>query len=360
MGYASGGLGRSSTWECDHRRVLILPTLTSTEIERLAERHPEWFDDGSGLPSPPVVSATLLGRGESYDAWLAVAIAGDELHRREGPRKAVVRMPRRPPAEMPRPIGEEFAALSVPPAGIGPRPIYLHQADAEFDREFMVVEFIDGHVRPPETWTDALLVAHAQQLARLHERTFRGHGDLTVAETDLIPYRRIVEHAQNSMAWWRGAAPHVTETREVAELWNGVRRHLVEAEPAFSRLTEYALLHGDACVPNILVRGGVTRYVDWEWSAIGDPARDLAYLGGDVWTEPWYLPLGPDRIELLVDAYIAASPNRHDRADLLVRRDAWMVFEMFFVSLHFRQQGKVSPYPRAVADLTDRLTDKLL
>ena len=30
----------------------------------------------------------------------------------------------------------------------------------------------------------------------------------------------------------------------------------------------------------VLVDAGAPRYVDWEWVEIGDPAQDLAYIGG--------------------------------------------------------------------------------
>lgn len=349
------------------------------QVAALAQRHPEWFATGdarddAALDGDLHVSATLLGSGESYAAWLAVALAGDELLRRDR-RTVVIRIPRRPFEDLPRPMAEEFAALLLAPEGVGPRPIHLQAPDAaEPDpaigagpttggrasddagpAAYMVVDQVPGQVRPAAAWTDALLTAHAGQLARLHERQYAGHGPVTQIAQGLLPRMGIVEGAAAAWEWWHRAHPQITALREVARLWAGVRQVLEEAEPAFAALTSFTLVHGDASAPNILVSGGIPRYVDWEWACIGDPARDLGYLGGEIWAQPWYLPLEPERVDLLLDAYVDASGRVPDREGLAVRRRAWLVHETFFVTLHFRRQADRARYGRAVAHLEEGL-----
>ena len=105
--------------------------------------------------------------------------------------------------------------------------------------------------------------------------------------------------------------------------------------------------------------GLVTRLVDWEWTRIGDPARDLGLIGGAVHADPWYADLNEDLLDGFVSAYRGESEVLGSDVDALgdaramrVRRDAWLVAEGFAVlaylhwrdaSLHWRDGG-----PRAV------------
>ncbi|WP_256842073.1 phosphotransferase family protein [Ornithinimicrobium cryptoxanthini] len=309
---------------------------TRQDVAALAAAHPQWFDDGRGVPSDPSPEATLIGRGESYAAWLVISRALADVRDPAGPRRIVVRVPHRLD-ELPRPMAEEFAALAAAPEGLGPRPIHLEPGDGTRGTGYQVQEFVPGQVRPATGWTDELLAAHARQLARLHERSYEGHGALTAAQ--LEPRISMVEQGESGLAWWGENYPELTAAADVARLWPRVRRLFEDTEPEFERLARFALTHGDAAVPNILVSGGVPRYVDWEWAMIGDPARDLAFIGGDVWLEPWYLELGRDRLERYLGAYVEAA-GVGDPASLAVRARAWLVNEVFFVALHFRRQAQ--------------------
>lgn len=244
--------------------------LASAEaVAALAAAHPQWFDDGRGVPTDPLPHATLIGSGESYAAWLVVSRGLADLRDPRGPRRVVVRVPHRP-HELPRPMSEEFAALVAAPHGIGPRPIHLASPGdphgAELGSEtggpaYLVVEHVPGQVRPAAAWTDDLLAAHARQLARLHEVRFAGWGDVTATdrlEQDLS----IVGAGEASFGWWSEQHPELAAAPDVSALWPRVRAFFTAAEPEFSRLESFALTHGDAAVPNILVSGGVPRYVD--------------------------------------------------------------------------------------------------
>jgi aminoglycoside phosphotransferase (APT) family kinase protein len=109
------------------------------------------------------------------------------------------------------------------------------------------------------------------------------------------------------------------------------------------------------------------RFIDWEWVTIGDPAQDLAYVGGQVFADPWYVPLSPAALESFVATYCAIReiPHGRERTALSARRDAWEVQERFLSSLHFRSKvdaGLDTPqrmYRHAVARITAGLTEVL-
>lgn len=345
-------------------------SLTTAEaVAALVAAHPKWLDDGRGVPADPSPDATLIGTGESYAAWLVLSRELADLRARQGPRAVVVRVPLEN-ADLPRPMSEEFAALVAAPEGIGPRPIHLATGQVASHADpaavglgevgggpaYMVVEHVPGHPRPAAGWTDDLLAAHAGQLARLHERAYDGCGEVTATD-QLQPRLSIVDTGEANWQWWHEHYRELTTATDVSALWPRVRTLFAATEPQFERLERFALTHGDAAAPNILVAGGVPRYVDWEWAGIGDPARDLAFIGGAVWLDPWYLRLGPERIERYLRAYVAAGGHGEPQS-LAARGRCWLVNEVFFVALHFRrraEQGAGAEYAERADTLLVRL-----
>jgi aminoglycoside phosphotransferase (APT) family kinase protein len=324
-------------------------------ITRLARDQPERL----GLPDKAGdVAVRLLGQGESYAAWLVQVSGSDPV---------VVRIARRSLEDLPRPMAEEFAALDQVPPDLGPAPILLDQSrDSALAAPYMVTSYVPGRVRAPEEWDDALLSAHAARLARLHERPYDRCGAITEPPERRSPILSLVDLFASSLAWWQGSRPDVVREPEVARLLPRVEAFVVAARPAFERLTRFALVHGDLIVQNILVdEAGVSRFVDWEWAEIGDPARDHALLGGHVASSPDYLPLERDRIRSFLAAYLRAAGDRGDTVDSLeTRHGAWEVYDRFFCSLHFRTRrgsadDRTGHYTSAAAELTAGLDRRL-
>ncbi|SMC65972.1 phosphotransferase family protein [Kibdelosporangium aridum] len=297
-----------------------------------AQRIADWVranTDRVGLP-PGEPKVSLIGTGESYAAWLVRVADADPL---------VVRIPRRPVEQLPRPMAAEMAGLVLVPPGLGPRAVLFEESADSLGVPFLVTGYVPGREVSVQDWDDALLLAHARQLAALHATPFTAAGEVTAAERDRTPRLSLTARLADSLDWWRGAHPDVLGDPEVARLVPAVQRHITEAEPAFARLRRFALIHGDLVASNILVDAGTPRYVDWEWVEIGDPAQDLAYIGGLVAAPPWYIQLTSEQIDRFLNAYVVhAGEAAEPVTDLRVRRDAFEIFERFFSSLHFRTQ----------------------
>ncbi|GII24115.1 phosphotransferase family protein [Planosporangium mesophilum] len=326
-----------------------------------ADRIADWVSTNRyrlGLPAPAYPRVSLIGTGESYAAWLVRVPDADPL---------VVRIARRPVDQLPRPMAAELAGMALVPPGLGPRPVLLEESPVPLGAPFMVTGYVPGREVEPAGWTDELLVAHARQVAMLHAEPHRVHGDITTPVEQRSPVLSLTAKVADSIAWWREANPDVAGDPEVTALLPSVEAYVAATEPAFARLHRFALIHGDLVVPNVLVDdAGTPRYVDWEWAEVGDPAQDLAYLGGAVAAPPWYLPLPSERVDLLLRAYVeAAGDAAGPLDDLRVRRDAFEVYERFFSSLHFRTRRggpedlRSGRYTDAVRLLTDGLTARL-
>ncbi len=266
-------------------------------------------------------------------------------------------------------MSKEFAALPHLPDGIGPSAVLLEQAhDNPLGSPYMVCGYVSGRVFQPAEWNDGLLAAHARQMSRLHARAFDRCGDVGAPAEEQATYLSLTHLFATSLTWWRETFPHVVDDPEVSRLLPRVEAFVAAAEPTFRRLERFTLIHGDLVVPNILVDdAGTPRYVDWEWVEIGDPAKDLAYIGGYVPAPPWYLPLDRTRIRRLLESYLRYAPDTCDETldSLATRRDAWEVYERFFSSLHFRTRRNTSEdlqtglYTHAVAQLTAGLRHRL-
>lgn len=311
-----------------------------------------------GLEATEALAAAHLGDGESYRAWaVGPADAGPD-----GVPPLVFRVVRRPPNELPRPMAEEFAALELVPEGVGPRGVFLDEDAAALGAPFMVESFVVGSVVPREKWTPALFRTHAHQLAALHSRTYETHGPIT--SPDRTGALSMVADFADALGWWSANHSEITERDDVARLVAKVRRAVEAAEPAFARADTFSLVHADLVVPNILIGAdGRPRYVDWEWAEIGDPARDLAYIGGRISANPWYVAMTDADVERFTTEYAeAAGINGSGRlADLRARRDAWELFERLFSSLHWRMMTvrsanpESTPYPVAAQEMTQGL-----
>lgn len=316
------------------------PELTSTppQLDRagvlaLGAENPHWFPSSSQRLSCEVaLSCEELGRGESFTAWLLRAAAdsenADDSEEADGA-EVVVRVPRRPVAELSQAMDAEFAALARAPQGLTAQPVDMHSPTPHDPRAYLVTTRVPGVVRATADWRAADFDRLAEQLARLHVHAAGQSGIHAVAYTP-------VADAEAAYDWWCSHEPEAAAT--ISPLMPGLVRHQQEAA-GLSPQAESCFIHGDVSLSNILLdSSGCPRLVDWEWSGQGDPAKDLAYSGGPVHLEPFYAPMSPAQIRAQAQAYTRERETLGvpvDLEELLARRCGYLMHEVLFTSAHF-------------------------
>lgn len=338
------------------RKVQLMDDPTRPEVgERLQVALREGSIIVPGLTDSAAVEVRALGAGESYAAWKVV----------DGSQAVVVRIPRRPPEEMPTSMQEELDASALIDGSVGSRALAIDDSpDNALGTPFIVSNYVPGTVRTAAQWNDALLMAHARQMAKLHDPRYEGAGAVG-ADSAAID---LVSEFDEGYGWWQESHPDVTDSDGVAALGAAVRKRLLDARPFFDGM-RYSFIHGDLVATNVVVdRGGVPRFIDWEWARIGDVAQDLAYIGGTVVGGPWYVPMKPSTVKSFIAEYMAtaaAQPHWNDESleRLQGRRHAWELYERFLSSLHFSKQARILDdpgfYPGAVRSLHATLRSRL-
>ena len=104
--------------------------------------------------------------------------------------------------------------------------------------------------------------------------------------------------------------------------------------------------------------GGTVRFVDWEWAQRGDPARDLAFIGGPITAEPWYAALDDDLLRDQTAHYLAERSRRSGAPSepvgpVLERRRAHLVHEVFFTAAHLHRTGEEERCAALLAQVSD-------
>lgn len=272
------------------------------------------------------VEVTLLGRGQTNHAWRVSTSTGTFL----------LRIPHRPTDQAPRSMFEEFAALARVPAQVGTRGIaYAHTEQNPLGCRWILATFVEGAEKPAAQWSRDDLRALASTLARLHDRVEPLAGPVTSPTSREASVLGLFE---SSLAWWQQHRPDLVVRH--AELVEQVRDYVTHRQQAGGVLRGgFSFVHGDVIVGNVILGpGGSVGLVDWEWAEIGDPARDLALIGGPVHGAPDYVPMTDDQTADFVSAYLdqtSALGRLGERAEvLLLRRDAHEACERLFTCLH--------------------------
>ena len=291
-----------------------------------------------------------LGEGESYTAWRIGS----------GERTRVLRLPRRPPPEMPRPMEAEFEVLRRVPPELGTSAVALETgADNPLGTPSMVTTHVPGRPLRAADWNRRLATALAHQLARLHEALAAA----TALSAALVPSAD--EQGEELLTWWAEHHPETLTDPRVRALLPAWRRELTRLAPAFETVPTHPLIHGDAVATNVVLGpDGLPRLIDFEWSGPGDIAKDLALIGGRVTGGPWYLPMAPDDVTAFVTEYsrrsrLAQDAGATDPQRLLDRRDGYELLDRLGNLLYCLSRPGETRYRRWADELAHSLTARL-
>ena len=295
-----------------------------------------------------------LGAGESYTAW---RIGSGEQTR-------VLRLPRRPPHDMPRSLETEFEALRRVPPELGTSAVALEAgSDNPLGTPYMVTTHVPGRALRATDWNPRLATALAHQIARLHDALATG----PAPSAAFVPSAD--EQGEELLTWWGGHHPQTLTDPRVRALLSAWRRELTRLAPAFEAVPTHRLIHGDAVATNVILGpDGLPRLIDFEWSGPGDTAKDLALIGGRVTGGPWYLPMPPDDVTAFVTEYarysrrsrLAQDTGATDPQRLLERRDAYELLDRLGNLLYCLSRPGEARYGRWADDLARSLTSRLV
>ena len=308
-----------------------------------------------GVTTGPV---ERLGTGESYTAWRVGS----------GEQARVLRLPRRPPHDLPRSMQAEFEVLRRVPPELGTSAVALETgSDNPLGTPYMVTTHVPGRALRTADWNPRLATALAHQIARLHEALATATAPAPSAA--FVPSAD--EQGEELATWWGEHHPQTLTDPRVRELLPAWRRELDRLAPAFEAVSTHRLIHGDAVAPNVILGpDGLPRLIDFEWSGPGDTAKDLALIGGRVTGGPWYLPMTPDDVTTFVTEYsrylrslrrsrLAQDTGAADLQRLLERRDAYELLDRLGNLLYCLSRPGEARYGRWADELARSLTARL-
>ena len=307
-----------------------------------------------GVTTGPV---ERLGTGESYTAWRIGS----------GERTRVLRLPRRPPHDLPRSMQAEFEVLRRVPPELGTSAVALESgSDNPLGTPYMVTTHVPGRALRTADWSPGFATALAHQIARLHEALATATATAPAPSAAFVPSAG--EQGEELVTWWGEHHPQTLTDPRVRALLPAWRRELDRLAPAFEAVPTHRLIHGDAVAPNVILGpDGLPRLIDFEWSGPGDTAKDLALIGGRVTGGPWYLPMTPDDVIAFVTEYsrysrrsrLAQDTGAADLQRLLERREAYELLDRLGNLLYCLSRPGEARYGRWADELARSLTARL-
>ena len=147
------------------------------------------------------------------------------------------------------------------------------------DAHTLAHRYLDGRPRPLDQASSSDLARLMAALVCLHERSFPDYtpwpGRERVAGTRADLFRFRVRSLEKYAPYPRAASGALDP--RLPKLLAALEEPGLLADPSWSQ-RRFGLLHGDLSIGNILWSEGGVGLIDWEFSRVGDPAEELAYL----------------------------------------------------------------------------------
>jgi aminoglycoside phosphotransferase (APT) family kinase protein len=175
---------------------------------------------------------------------------------------------------------EREAAVLEKVGGVGaPRLYDFRRASRWFDTPVMCLEFLPGDPRELNSAGPDEIEQLAAVVAALHRRPVGDLiGTLDAAGTVLSYARDRLRAIAATLIWARDPLPAALQTRLRLAAGRLAASLQASQETASFRAGEsLVLLHGDVAFGNVLW-GPEPALIDWEYTRLGDPADEIAYL----------------------------------------------------------------------------------
>lgn len=171
---------------------------------------------------------------------------------------------------------QEYMVLAVAHAAgvLVPRPRYYSSIPAVLGKPFFLMDYVEGVsigsrvVRDPKLKAarQALPEQLAQQLAIIHSLDTTDLGFLPRPQTGQSPAQDALQQLRTMLDSMAVSNP----TLEYGLRW--LERHAPPSD-------DLTLVHGDYRIGNVLVgQDGLNAIIDWEFTRMGDPHEDIAWL----------------------------------------------------------------------------------
>ncbi len=225
-------------------------------------------------------------------------------------------------------LANEQAILDALPDGIGPSLYAWDLSCTNVSEPYAILEYCPGIFKTE--WSSSDISRHAARLARLHSTRFAFHGPLH-GEQNSAPFS-LLRRFDVAYSYWEERQPDMLRQPLIRQVARGVRETFANRDHYFTQLTQFSLVHGDLHPLNIVISDKSMRYIDWEAAYVGDPAHDLSMLGWEIGTG-WQIALDRESMQFFMREY-----QTHTQSDesLDLRRDAWMLYTMFFDQIYHR------------------------
>jgi Ser/Thr protein kinase RdoA (MazF antagonist) len=212
---------------------------------------------------------------------------------------------------------EEYTMMRLLPSGVGARLLVFDESRRFIPFPFFILTYISGRHR--FHWSNRELHAFALLLARLHHVRkplgIKAHYDIvTSSEKHLKGFGTLIQD------------------RRIKRFLPAMRAYIRSKCKTFSGLRFAALIHGDACINNIVWSRNQPALIDWENSLMHDPAQDLARIYyPHKGFYPWTLALTDRQVDAFIKEYMQCTPPDPTLKERVL---FWNTYDLFFDLLY--------------------------